>query len=85
MVSWTAPQYTPDSYTVSYSCQLLCGSTSSSSESNNIPKGGATTYNISSLSPGSNCTVNVTGNFGTNTSNTVVSSSATASAGIISR
>ena len=84
MVSWTAPQYTPDSYTVSYSCQLLCGS-ASSSDSINIPNGGATTYNISSLSPGNNCTVNVTGNFGTNTSNTVVSSSATASAGIISR
>ena len=81
MVSWLPPQYPPDSYTVSYSCQLLCGSTSSSG-SNNVPNGPATSHTISSLSPGSNCTVSVTAKFGTNTSNTIISSTITTSAGI---
>ena len=82
MVSWTPPQYPPDSYTVSYSCQLLCGS--ASAVFNHLVDGETSNHTISSLSPGRNCTVSVTANFGTNASNTVVSTISTFSEGMYS-
>ena len=79
MMSWTSPQLTPSSYTVSYSCQLLCGSQQTPGTA--TVDGGDTTHIISSLNAGSSCTVSVTAVFGSNSSNTVTSSTNTTSAG----
>ena len=82
MVSWTPPQFAPDSYNISYSCQLLCHSELYPSSSDTV-NGTATTHTITSLNAGSNCTVSVTAVFGSNSSNTVTSSTNTTSAGIL--
>ena len=81
MVSWTPPQFAPDSYNISYSCQLLCDSELYLSSSDTV-NGTATTHTITSLNAGSNCTVSVTAVFGSSSSNTVTSSTNTTSAGI---
>ena len=65
MVSWTAPQFiTPDSYFVSVNCLQLCDSLLTKSVIEIIPNGGATSYTITPLNPGNNCTVNVAAVFG---------------------
>ena len=81
MVSWSPPQFPPDSYNVSYSCQLLCVSELYLSSSDTV-NGSVTTHTITSLNAGSNCTVSVTAVYGSNTSNTITSSTNTTSAGI---
>ena len=81
MVSWSPPQFPPDSYNVSYSCQLLCVSELYLSSSDTV-NGSVTTHTITSLNAGSNCTVSVTAVYGSNTSNTITSSTVTMSAGI---
>ena len=81
MVSWTPPQFAPDNYTISYSCQLLCNSELYISSSDTVD-GTATTHTITSLNAGSNCTVSVTAVFGSSSSNTVTSFTNTTSAGI---
>ena len=81
MVSWSPPQFPPDSYNVSYSCQLLCVSELYLSSSDTV-NGSVTTHTITSLNAGSNCTVSVTAVYGSNTSNTIISSTDTMSAGI---
>ena len=81
MVSWSPPQFPPDSYNVSYSCQLLCVSELYLSSSDTV-NGSVTTHTITSLNAGSNCTVSVTAVYGSNTSNTITSSTNTISAGI---
>ena len=81
MVSWTPPQFAPTSYTISYSCQLLCNSELYISSSDTVD-GTATTHTITSLNAGGNCTVSVTAVFGSSSGNTVTSSSSTSSAGI---
>ena len=83
MVSWSPPQFLPDSYIVSYSCQLLCVSELYLSSSDTV-NGSVTTHTITSLNAGSNCTVSVTAVYGSNTSNTITSSTDTMSAGILS-
>ena len=83
MVSWSPPQFPPDSYIVSYSCQLLCVSELYLSSSDTV-NGSVTTHTITSLNAGSNCTVSVTAVYGSNTSNTITSSTDTISAGILS-
>ena len=82
MVSWSSPQFPPDSYNVSYSCQLLCGSELYLSSSDTV-NGSVTTHTITSLNAGSNCTVSVTAVYGSNTSNTITSSTDTISTGKI--
>ena len=76
MVSWSPPQFPPDSYNVSYSCQLLCVSELYLSSSDTV-NGSVTTHTITSLNAGSNCTVSVTAVYGSNTSNTITSSTDT--------
>ena len=70
MVSWMPPPYFPSNYTVSYSCQLLCNSSSTTTD------GSVTVVatNISSLAPGSSCTISVVAVYdGIGMSNTVSS------------
>ena len=66
IVSWTAPQFTPDSYNVSVSCLQLCNNASSMSITHLVSDGGATSHNITpmTLNPGNNCTVRVAAVFG---------------------
>ena len=80
MVSWTHPPFFPDSYTVSYSCQLLCDSQTPSVQTNTVT-GTANNHTISSLNAGSSCTVSVTAVFGGSNSNTITSSTNTSTAG----
>ena len=56
MVSWMPPPYSPSNYTVSYSCQLLCNSSLTTQGSVTVV---TTTHTISSLPPGSSCTISV--------------------------
>ena len=70
MVSWSPPQFPPDSYNVSYSCQLLCVSELYLSSSDTV-NGSVTTHTITSLNAGSNCSVFLTVVYGDYTSNSV--------------
>ena len=80
MVSWTPTQFTPTNYRVGYSCQLICGS--SSVQQTDTVSGSLTEHTITSIAPGSTCTVSVTAVFGTSImSNMVTSSTNTTSAG----
>ena len=83
MVSWTHPQYFPDNYTVSYSCQLLCDSQASSVLTVTNTVTGATNKHSNSLAlnAGSSCTVSVTAVFGSINGNTITSSTNTLTAG----
>ena len=80
LVSWINPTYFPDSYTVSYSCHLLCDSQTPSVQTNTVT-GTANNHTISSIHAGSSCTINVTAVFGGSNSNTITSSTNTLSAG----
>ena len=80
MVSWTHPQFLPDSYTVSYSCQLLCDSQALPVLTNTVT-GSNNMHTNSSLNAGSSCTVSVTAVFGDSNSNTITSSTNTLTAG----
>ena len=82
MVSWNHPQFLPDNYTVSYSCQLLCDSQTLSVQINTVT-GTANNHTISSLNAGSSCTVSVTAVFGSNNGNTITSSTNTLTAGTL--
>ena len=78
ILSWLPTQFTPDSYNISYSCQLICGlfvqhPTVSA-------KGTSSSYTIPA-DPGSNCTISITAVFGSNTSNTVTARNNTLIAG----
>ena len=80
MVSWTPTQFTPSGYRVGYSCQLICGS--SSVQQTDTVSGSLTEHTITSIAPGSTCTVSVTAVFGSsNMSNMISSSTNTLSAG----
>ena len=61
LVSWTAPQfYTPDSYSVTISCMLLCdNNVQTFSATQPVSNGGATSHTITSLDPGNSCVVRV--------------------------
>ena len=80
IVKWTAPQYIPDSYIVSKSCQLLCDTTILSESQKEIDE---TNYTIFLVDPGSYCTVSLVALFGSNSSTVVTSSVNTTSAGIV--
>ena len=67
MVSWTAPQFTPDNYSVTFICFLLCDNAPSTGMQV-VPNGGATSHTITSLNPGSDCTVRVAAMFGNTSS-----------------
>ena len=57
MVSWTAPQFTPDSYSVTVGCLRLCDNLPTISGTLVVPNGGATSHTITPLDPGNFCTV----------------------------
>ena len=80
MVSWTYTQFLPDSYTVSYSCQLFCDSQTPSVQTNTVT-GTANNHTISSLNAGGSCNVSVTAVFVDGISNTINSSTNTLTAG----
>ena len=76
MVSWMQPPYSPSNYNVSYSCQLLCNSSSTTQGSVNVSS--ATTHTFSSLPPGSSCAISVVAVYdGIGMSNTVSSTTNT--------
>ena len=82
MVSWTHPLYFPESYTISYSCKLLCDPQTLSVQINTSVTGTANSHTISSLKAGSSCTVSVTAVFGSSSNNnTITSSTNTSTAG----
>ena len=59
MVSWTAPQFTPDSYSVLVGCFQLCDNAPTISGMQVVSDGGATSHTITPLDPGNFCTVSV--------------------------
>ena len=80
VVSWSSPEeFAADRYIVSYSCQNVCGSQQTLSDT---VSGTTTTHTVSSLNAGSTCTVSVTTVFGSNSSNTVTNSTNTTSTGM---
>ena len=80
ILSWSPTQFAPISYRISYSCQLLCGS---SVTQQTVTVDGTSTTHILSAAPGSSCSVSVMAVFGTSIgSNTVTSSTNTTTAGI---
>ena len=82
VVSWTAPQYIPNRYTVFYSCHLLCDSQMLPLLAHTVHVNRTiTSYTTPPLSAGSSCTTRVTAVFGSNQSNGVSNSTKTASAG----
>ena len=80
MVSWASPEFAPDNYNISYSCQLLCG-TPSTQGTQVVSDGGATNYLLASVAAGASCSVSVVAVFGSKSSNTVTFSTKTRSAG----
>ena len=82
-MSWTAPEFAPNSYSLSLSCQLLCG-TQSTEGTQVVSDGGATNYLLAPVAAGANCSVSVVAVFGSKSSNTVTSSTITTSAGNLS-
>ena len=79
-VLWTRTQFTPNNYSISYSCQLICGS---SVANQTVIVDGTSITHILSAAPGSSCSVSVMAVFGTSiVSNTVTSSTITTTAGM---
>ena len=77
MVSWMQPPYSPSNYTVSYSCQLLC-ETTSTINNGSLPVESGLNHTFSSLAPGSSCTISVVAVYdGIGMSNTLSSSTST--------
>ena len=82
MVSWMQPPYSPSNYTVSCSCQLLCDTTSTMINGSVTVESGLN-HTLSSLPPGSSCTISVVAVYdGIGMSNTVSSSTSTLTLGI---
>ena len=80
MTSWSPTQFAPISYRISYSCQLICGS---SVTNQTVTVDRTSTTHILSATSGSSCSVSVMAVFGTSIlSNTVTSSTNTTSAGM---
>ena len=80
ILSWLPTQFAPDSYNISYSCWLLCGSFVQH-PTVSAAKGTSSSHTIPA-DPGSNCTVDITAVFGNNTSNTVSARTNTLFAGM---
>ena len=82
---WLPPKSTPDNYSISYSCQLICGS--SVTHQNTSVAGPSITHVLVPATPGSSCSVDVMAIFSTNNNNNnnVFSSINTASECIIMR
>ena len=82
MVSWIQPPYSPSKYTASYSCQLLCDTTSTMNNGSITVESGLN-HNFSSFAPSSSCTISVVAVYdGIGMSNTVSSSTSTLTLGI---
>ena len=72
MVSWVEPPYPPSNYTVLYYCQPLCNSSLTIQESSFTVF--SATHTISSLAPGSSCTISVVAVYDGNGMSEMVSS-----------
>ena len=82
MVSWMESPYPPNNYTVLYYCQPLCNSSSTTTDGS-VNVSSATTHTLSSLPPGSSCTINVVAVYdGIGMSNTVSSTTNTTAQGM---
>ena len=82
MVSWSPTEFSPKSYTILHSCQLICGS--SETQQTMITVNGSLTTKIIMTDPGSSCVFYLTAEFGNSiVSNIVISSTNTTSAGRI--
>ena len=82
MLSWMQPPYSPSIYIVSYSCQLLCDSTSTMNNGSITVESGLN-HTFSSLPAGSSCTIIVVAVYdGIGMSNTVSYSTSTLTLGI---
>ena len=82
MVSWIQPPFSPSSYTLTYSCLLLCDTTSTMKHGFAIV-GSGLIHSFSSLAPGSSCTISVVAVYdGIGMSNTVSSITNTSTLGI---
>ena len=79
MVTWLPTQFIPDSYKISYSCWLLCGSFVSHAT---VSAYVTLSFHIIPADPGSNCSVSITAVFGSNISNTVTNTTITLFAGM---
>ena len=80
IVSWAPTQFSPDGYSVSQSCQLICGS--ALTQLTDTVNGISTTHMLFAA-PGSRCSVSIVAIFNPNyTSNAITSSTITLSAGI---
>ena len=77
VVSWSAPSYTPDNYTIFYFCQRLCDLSVTIIETTET-----SITSQATIAPGTSCTVDVTAMFGSHSSNTIQSSINTTSEGI---
>ena len=83
MISWMQPPYSPSNYTVSYSCQLLCETTSTIINNGSFTVESGLIHTFSSLAPGSSCTISLVAVYdGTGMSNTLSSSTSTLTLGI---
>ena len=78
MVSWSPTNLIPLSYRISYSCQLMCGS---SVTNQTVTVDGSVTTHTVSATPGSSCVIGITAVFCSNNSNTITSSTNTTSTG----
>ena len=78
MVSWLPTNHIPLSYRISYSCQLICGS---SVPNQTVTVDGSVTTHTVSATPGSSCVIGITAVFCSNNSNTATSSTNTTSVG----
>ena len=78
-VSWIPTKFTPDNYTVSYSCQLICNLLSPMQQISTVD--GLSNTHVLLVASGSFCTINVTAVFGSFNSNSVTTSTNTTSAG----
>ena len=81
MVSWTAPQFAPNSFSISYFCQRLCGSPPTQG-TKILHNGEAIDYTLTQIPSSAICNISVVAVFGSNkNSNTVTSSTNTKPAG----
>ena len=69
-VSWSPPKSTPVSYKISYSCQLICGS--SLTHQNTSVVAPSTTHILVAATPGSRCGVDVMAIFNDSNNNNIV-------------
>ena len=85
VATWFPPEFTPDNYNVSTSCQWFCDTKiylSSTVLVSDMSTNPGISHKIPHINAGSRCTVSVLAVFGGNTSNKITSSMNTPAAGL---